>query len=263
MDDIRFWGALHLKREHSDFVLLRENGTPAFNFVHFFTPMYIVIDGHRYETSPNACIIYKPGTRQEYRATPAGIINNFVTFSTPNEHFVSRYNLPTNEIFYIENEQEITSIVEYIAWALTDNLEDHISDLHEHLDLLMRGLAKEQILNNPRSQRNFMAKRRFVQLREEMQKAPCNWTVEKMAAYVYLTRSRFSVLYHEYFGVTPSADIIDNTLEQAAKLLHESDVPIHKVAQTCGYDSTEHFVRLFKKKRGVTPGQYRKKIQKE
>ena len=83
-----------------------------------------------------------------------------------------------------------------------------------------------------------------------------------MAQNVYLTRSRFSVLYHDFFKITPSDDLITMTFEYGKRLLLETSETIAEIAHTCGYQSVEHFIRLFSKREGVTPGQYRKKSMK-
>lgn len=46
--------------------------------------------------------------------------------------------------------------------------------------------------------------------------------------------------------------------ENICTMLESSDRPISEIASMCGFDSIEHFTRLFKKRMAVSPSQYRK-----
>ena len=50
-------------------------------------------------------------------------------------------------------------------------------------------------------------------------------------------------------------------LEEAKQLLESSDEPIEAVAQEAGYEDAAFFGRLFRRKVGVTPTQYRKRFR--
>jgi AraC-like DNA-binding protein len=50
--------------------------------------------------------------------------------------------------------------------------------------------------------------------------------------------------------------VTDLKLEQAKKLLLESDLRIHEIADRVGYQPS-YLIRQFKKSTGLTPGQYR------
>ena len=41
-------------------------------------------------------------------------------------------------------------------------------------------------------------------------------------------------------------------------MVEESDLPLAIVAEKCGFEHAEYFSRLFKKKLGSTPGEFRK-----
>ena len=254
--------AMHLKSEPGDYHLLRPEGQNAFNFVHFLYPIIIRSDGVEEKTKNDACIIYSPHARQEYHALPEGFTNDFVTFYSDDPLFVSRFGLPENRVFYVEDGKSVTALVEYIAWALIDFQENHQQDLVSHLHLLLRTLSASLISESPRDQRYYLTRKRFTELRGQMRSSPKDWSVDKMAQAVYLTRSRFSFLYREFFQTSPNADLMGFTIDFAKQRLADSKRPIAAIAQDCGYGSVEHFIRLFKKMEGMTPGQYRK-IQDE
>jgi len=62
------------------------------------------------------------------------------------------------------------------------------------------------------------------------------------------------------FGVTPAEYINDQRLELAKEQLCRSDVSIAKVAENVGFSGVSYFCKVFGKKYGKTPQQYRKDI---
>ena len=77
--------------------------------------------------------------------------------------------------------------------------------------------------------------------------ANCNITVN------YLNR-----LFRGTFGVTTKEFIISRRLEYAETLLSSSGLPIKETALKCGFNDHNYFIRLFKAKKGITPGKLRK-----
>ena len=75
-----------------------------------------------------------------------------------------------------------------------------------------------------------------------------------------------SFKYHEYYlnnlfkkhtGITIHQFIIDTRLKNAEELLARSDSSIYEIAINCGFVNANHFSRLFKEKKGVSPLKYR------
>lgn len=64
------------------------------------------------------------------------------------------------------------------------------------------------------------------------------------------------------FGVPPLKYLNKKRLEAAMNLLFSTDKKIHEIALTVGYESTNHFINLFKKEYGTTPQAYREAHQK-
>ena len=259
MANVQILAASHRKRQLSSYHLRRERGQDAINFIHFLTPIAFVIDGVEMHMAKNVCIIYTPGVRQEYMASHGGFENNFVTFKPDDANFLSRFKLPLNEPFYIKDDDVVTRCVEYITWAATNKLESLDAQITERVNTLFRLLEQGQLPPGTKEQRNAQTKQRFIILRGEVYLNPVGWTVKKMAAKVWLTRSRFSVLYRELFATTPLADLTAATLLHAKERLANTQDTIQSIAIDCGYKNAESFIRMFKEKEGIAPGQYRKK----
>ena len=53
-------------------------------------------------------------------------------------------------------------------------------------------------------------------------------------------------------------DFLNNTrIEKSKELLLNTDKKMYSIAKAVGYDNTKYFFRIFKKKTGITPEQYR------
>jgi AraC-like DNA-binding protein len=265
-DIVHVLSACHVKREPDNYHLLREKGQSAVNFIHFLSPVRIVTEQETIQTTKNACIVYTAGTRQEYFANGCEMINNFVTFLPP-PSFLSSFPVPLNEVFYVKEDAPITHLVEYITWAIADKAgaQESTEDIEGGIDLqisirmteLLKTLAQLQISDTPKDVRDFMKKQHFAALRSDIRMNPGDWTVDKMAKSVWLTRSRFSIVYKELFGISPNADLMNASIEYAEQLLTNTSKRTSEITKECGYKSKDYFCRLFRRSVGVTPEQYR------
>ena len=77
------------------------------------------------------------------------------------------------------------------------------------------------------------------------------------AEYVGLSSSRYSTLFSQYVSCNYKTYVDNLRIEKAKKLLEDGDMMIQEVAEAVGYDSAYSFSRLFKKKVGLSPNDYR------
>ena len=84
------------------------------------------------------------------------------------------------------------------------------------------------------------------------------YDVQTYADLLYISVDRFQHLFKENMGVSPYSYYISLRMENAAKLLVETDMRIKEIAEFCGYRDALYFSQAFKKERGVTPSAYRK-----
>lgn len=64
-------------------------------------------------------------------------------------------------------------------------------------------------------------------------------------------------LFREYMGISLSAYIRDICMQEAARLLLNTELPIHEIVRTVGYENRTVFYRHFEEKYHVTPKAYR------
>ncbi|WP_293684832.1 AraC family transcriptional regulator [Spirosoma sp. 48-14] len=82
-------------------------------------------------------------------------------------------------------------------------------------------------------------------------------TVEQLAAKAHLHVDYFSRLFLGIVGVRPMDYIINKRLERAQFLIMTSPMALKEVAESVGIPSIYYFSRLFKRRFGIPPGQYR------
>ncbi len=84
-----------------------------------------------------------------------------------------------------------------------------------------------------------------------------NIDVKTLADMEGLSVSRYRALFREMTGVAPAEYIINLKIEKACELLFCTNYSVTDVAAMCGYNDVLYFIRLFKKKIGITPGKYK------
>lgn len=83
-----------------------------------------------------------------------------------------------------------------------------------------------------------------------------NITLSGLAATIYLSSSYLSHLFQKQLGLTFTAYLTNVRLSQAVSLLR-SERTITDIASEVGFPSTNALIDAFKRRYGVTPGQYR------
>lgn len=86
-----------------------------------------------------------------------------------------------------------------------------------------------------------------------------NITLAELANLVHLNPNYFCNYFKKQTGLTPFAQLNNIRIHRASKILCQTELSIAEVAEACGYENTNYFIRRFKEARGCTPSVYRKK----
>jgi AraC-like DNA-binding protein len=89
------------------------------------------------------------------------------------------------------------------------------------------------------------------------------WTVDKLAREVGLSRSVFASRFAHFVGQAPIHYMTAWRMQLATHLLQRNGTNISRVASEVGYDSEAAFCRTFKRCVGVTPGHWRRRLPSE
>lgn len=83
-------------------------------------------------------------------------------------------------------------------------------------------------------------------------------TVPDMAALANMSESRFSHVFKEEAGVSFLEYVLKIKMDRAEKLLRTTDLKVNEIAEQVGIYNSNYFSAQFKRRKGVSPNQYRK-----
>lgn len=81
--------------------------------------------------------------------------------------------------------------------------------------------------------------------------------ISQIADILGLSRSYFCRVFKRQMGMSPQDYIVSYRLEQAEKLLTDTNLSQKEIARRVGYPDVYAFSRMFKRRYGIAPGQFR------
>lgn len=85
-----------------------------------------------------------------------------------------------------------------------------------------------------------------------------NLTVSGISHDFGITSNYLYCLFKKEMGVSAIEFINKTRIDEASRLMRETEMPIQNIAENVGINDTSYFARLFKKYIGVTPSRYKK-----
>lgn len=82
-------------------------------------------------------------------------------------------------------------------------------------------------------------------------------SVHELAATVGLSSSRLAHLFREEVGMSIRSYVVTRRLQVASMLIIQTDERISQIAYGVGFNDVSNFNHAFKKRYGVSPGEYR------
>ena len=82
--------------------------------------------------------------------------------------------------------------------------------------------------------------------------------LKEVADLIYLTESNFCKFFKKATGKTYSDYVNEIRINEASRLLIQSDKTISQISFECGFETLSYFNRVFLNKKGITPSVYRK-----
>jgi len=245
--------------ERSGFLVARPKGLPNYTFLHFITPVKLLVHGQILSVKPGGCIFYSPGTPQWFQCE-ASLLHNWAHFYPVLAEKLEEYGLPADQVLYPRESAFISEVFRVLEAELLDERPFRRQRLQcqteEFLLRLSRALKEDTTTFVSRTEsKRLLAVRNHILSHTERQ-----WTVKDMAQLLPLSASRFHAVYKSQFGTSPMKDLQEaRVIKAKALLLAERDWPLGRVAESTGYSDSYQFIRQFKQLTGLTPGAWRKK----
>ena len=85
-------------------------------------------------------------------------------------------------------------------------------------------------------------------------------TIDELASLVHVSPSHFAATFKETKGISPIEMLIRTRISRAKEFLEYTNFPTKRIASECGFNSTQYFARLFSKRVGQSPKQFRSTV---
>lgn len=237
------------------------NGMREFGFVYFDSPVVLDDRDGRHIRPPGTGIFFQPEEPRFYHAAKGRLRHTWFLAMGPGiDLCLSKYKIPTytaldlHEIPFLET---FIQDVRQEGFHLRDFHEDAVTDLCR--DFFRRIGSMLATLDEKQTDRQFKRVKLLNEIRLCVQSDLARrWTVQEMADLCGLNPTRFAMEFKNEFGTSPIDDLIDARLKRSEYMLLHLSHTVKHIANECGFNSTEHFTRLFHSRRGCSPGQFRK-----
>ena len=271
-------------RKHPDF-------TPVFYHCHEFLELFYVLEGQteqvingmRFHIKKGDICLIPPNVKHSISVFDSSIILNILIRQTTFEDIFSNF-LRTENIlsaFFLSNMYS-SKAPDYIIFHTDPQNEPH-KQTDDKVRKLILGMYEENMNPDSFSQDMLQAElhRLFIILLRQcsssyelppdvnkntmlrfdiiryIQENRFDISLYKLADTFHFTPQYASKLIKQLTGKTFTEIVLNMRMERACSLLSDTKIPVGDIAWQTGYINPEHFIRTFKKKYGVTPGEYR------
>ncbi|NLZ47158.1 MAG: helix-turn-helix transcriptional regulator [Clostridiales bacterium] len=224
------------------------------------TPAVFNIRGRDTTVKANSMILYKKGSPQFFQTDNSKFINDWFHFVVEDgeESFFDDLDIPVDEFFAVHNADDFSNFIKTMSFEF-HSLNAHRSEsVRIYLKLFFLKLSESLHEITSRSKNQYYS--RLVDMRTRIYNEPHEkFTIEDLCDEMDLSRSRFQQLYKEAFGISVINDVIRSKIDYSKYLLTTTDLSVHQISMTCGYDNYSHFMRQFRSRVNTTPLSYRQK----
>ena len=194
---------------------------------------------------------------EEISFSPPEKVSSWIAMSGL-ENIVQDYQLPTNQV--------LTAIDPFSIDIRLNDLHSEINRTsrtqHKCIQLSVCLLLLECLRQSMQCTSAVLnTKERFDQvIRQMLTEYAYPWQVSELSEKLNVSPSYFNKLCRRYYGQSPIDMLIDRRIAIAKNYLHLPDSKIGEVCEMVGFNDICYFSRIFKKRSGLTPNQYMKKI---
>ena len=132
----------------------------------------------------------------------------------------------------------------------------------EYRDAFMNWILKlnENIGNRDDTKQSDKKMRQALAYIKENYNSDINMAV--VSNYISMNYSLFSFSFKQYTGMNFVNYLKNLRMDEAKRMLAETDMKVIEISQCVGYDNEKHFMKIFKSEFGVSPSEYRKNMQR-
>lgn len=215
----------------------------------------VFTSGNFIECTQGSLVIFPPKKRYAYRHTEDRVAEYFFVHFTGSDviRLLDECALSIHpEINRINHSETLVHRFEnmFDAFARQDKLRDReVATLFQQI--LIKLSRRKSAGNDDGGRRLHKSVGRIISgYAEEI-------NVPDLAALEALSVSRYNALFREQMGCSPIEFLTATRMTAACELLLVTDMSIKEIGQMCGYSDAHFFSKVFKKRLGVSPSEYR------
>ncbi len=236
-------------------------GQGAWLLMVFHSAIEIDTSEGRVHGQPGQGIILDPAYPQWHRGDEHGYINDWINLTGPEvAAAVASHGLTLNRMLELDDPSVMGRLLDEMQRERLHAAHGWQVALDLYARQLLLAFSRHRSLTGAEAQ---VAWRRhhasLLRLRSAMlSEVARSWSVPGMARSVGLGQHRFATLYRRFFGIPPMEDLIRARIEEARRLLVQSDSSIAIIAERCGFQDLPYFTRQFTRRTGAAPGRWRR-----
>ena len=247
----------HWKHD-ANFKIERKDGYNGMQLLLIQTRAKVVISGVNYDIFPNTAILLDNSVPHCLYAAGEEYMDDWVRFQLSREERqeMEEMNIPFNIPVYLGEDDTLELLIK-TACQMFDN-ENLDKKRIQHNLLMAMLLYIGGVGKNARSEKKIPYEAELKKLRKEIYENPgLEMSAPMTAKKLNLSVGYLNKIYNDLFGTSYMKDVFSSRMEYAQTLLATSDKAVNEIAELCGYNSSEHFSRSFKKYSCMSPLQYR------
>lgn len=239
--------------------ILRPKGFPLYHYLQTEKGAGSVSIGEkRYFLEEGQGILLAPGIPHEYHGEGGGWITLFATFSGLLQDSIPML-LRNTQILLAEGEKgrAIRNIIRKAVECFEETPANlHQASVYSYQLLLILTDSREmpEKADSPAMERYVRPVLKFIR---DRYMEPL--TLEELSGMVYITPQYLSRLFLQYMGCSVYEYLTGYRITRAKELLlRNPDRRVQVIANEVGYGDTSHFIQMFRKTAGMTPGAFRR-----
>ncbi|CAL1518654.1 helix-turn-helix domain-containing protein [Chitinophaga sp. MM2321] len=180
----------------------------------------------------------------------------FLNEQYPNKEMPFEWKLNFSQYHFFNNKELASSINKLISISMEDSLaKDGLADLSLKF-LLLRIIQTQNLVtinDTAIPDHRFTPAIRYI--REHLTQ---KISIDALARESCMSKSVFFQAFKEQFGIPPLEYVLRERIQQAKRIMADSELSITDVCYQAGFNNLNYFIRLFKRLEGITPGEYRR-----
>ncbi len=242
----------------ADYAVVREKGRRDYHLLYAVKGEFcVVFEGKSYPVKAGDLVLYPPHSRQEYTFfADKKASSYYLHFGGSDAENILKQCSLSYGVYAVGVSEDAESV---FARLIVEHSLAHPDKSVAESGLLLTLFSLLGRLKRGKEQQTFDKRLETVLI--AMSKTDAPLTLVPYAEMLGVSVNRLIHLFRSCIGVSPLQYLTDRKIEHAKRFLSDSSCNVAQTATALGYDDPMYFSRLFRKKTGLSPSQYRNRIR--